>query len=1048
MHTQLASLPARTAKTHARIKDHVYGRRVPATLTVNHLQGEPESFADATAGEFTPFQLGSPWGRGWSTSWFQITVTKPLDATGRWELVVDPGFSHHSPGFQAEGLFWSVDGLPLKGLNPLNAYLPLPDLAPGETYTVYLEAASNPPVHRNADTTYSDLDTTPDTSIYTFLVAELAELNEEVYALDLDLAVLNELQGELPTGPRKAQINTAIEQALDALDVRDVAGSAAAARAALAPALVPPAHASEHTISAVGHAHIDSAWLWPIRETMRKCARTFSNVATLAEDYPELVFACSQVQQYEWMRDHYPEVFRRIKDAVAKGNWAPVSGMWVECDSNLPGGEAMVRQFTYGKRFLADELGVEVNEVWLPDTFGYSGALPQIARLAEARWFMSQKMSWNTTDVFPHHTFRWEGIDGSRIFTHFPPSDTYNAQIFGDELARSARNFKDAGPANRSLMAFGHGDGGGGPTREMMERARRVANLEGSPKVVVEAPKEFFAKAEDEYGQAPVWVGEMYLEFHRGTYTTHVNVKQSNRRTEHQLFEAELWATTATLLTGADYPYDELDALWRAALLNQFHDILPGSSIRWVYRDARSSYEDLNQRLEALIADSLGTLGGAALRDAKELRSFAPQGTASDGFEGDIAASPIPLPEELTDGVGQRLEGRPTFVANAAPHSRDGVIAFGAARAEITRTTPVQLVGDSYVLDNGQLRVTIGPDGTIGSIRDLTADRELVPAGQKANLLQLHPDFPITYEAWDIDEYYRHTVTDLTGVDSITVEGDEVVVRRSFDSSTVVQRVSLPVPSHPAAAAPRIDITTEVDWHERERLLKLAFPLDLHATTSTSEIQFGYVTRPTHQNTSWDAAKFETAAQRWVHVAEGSYGVAVVNKGTYGHDISHPATGDSRGALPTIVRMSLVRGPLYPDPLADEGRHTFECSVVVGRIDDAIREGYAKALPGREVEGGGWQPVVLSTNPDVVVSAVKLADDRSGDLIVRVYEATGTRTSTDLRFSIEHGDVSVVNLLERTDGESETLTPLEATDGGVRVILKPFQIATLRVKRG
>lgn len=385
-------------------------------------------------------------------------------------------------------------------------------------------------------------------------------------------------------------------------------------------------------------------------------------------------------------------------------------------------------------------------------------------------------------------------------------------------------------------------------------------------------------------------------------------------------------------------------------------------------------------------------------------------------------------------------------MANAAPHSRDGVLAFGAGPAEVTGTTPVQREGDSYVLDNGQLRVTIGPDGTIGSILDLAVDRELVPAGQKANLLQLHPDFPITYEAWDIDEYYRHTKTDLTDVDSITVEGDEVVVRRSFDSSTVVQRVSLPAAAHPAAPAPRIDITTEVDWHERERLLKLAFPLDLHATTSTSEIQFGHVTRPTHQNTSWDAAKFETAAQRWVHVAEGHYGVALVNKGTYGHDISHPPTGDSRGALPTILRMSLVRGPLYPDPRADEGRHTFECSLVVGRIDDAIREGYAKALPGREVEGNGWQPVVLSTNPDVVVSAVKLADDRSGDLIVRVYEATGSRTSTYLWFTVAHSDVSVVNLLERADGESENLTEIETTDEGLRVQLHPFQISTLRVK--
>jgi alpha-mannosidase len=354
-------------------------------------------------------------------------------------------------------------------------------------------------------------------------------------------------------------------------------------------------------------------------------------------------------------------------------------------------------------------------------------------------------------------------------------------------------------------------------------------------------------------------------------------------------------------------------------------------------------------------------------------------------------------------------------------------------------TIPVQRDGGSYVLDNGLLRVHVAGDGTIDSVRDLVADRELIPAGAKANLLQLHPDFPITYEAWDIDEYYRHTRTDLTDVDEIVIEGDEVVVRRHFEKSTATQRVRLDPDS------PRIDITTEVDWHERERLLKLAFPLDLHATTSTSEIQFGHVTRPTHQNTSWDAAKFETAAQRWVHVAEGSYGVALVNKGTYGHDISHPPTGDSRGALPTIVRMSLVRGPLYPDPLADEGRHSFECSLLVGDIGDATREGYAKALPLRIV-AAPFDPVVTCSNPDVVVSAVKLADDRSGDLIVRVYESRGARATTELGFGFAHGEVSVVNLLERTDGESETLTEIEPTGVGVRLRLHPFQISTLRVK--
>ncbi len=1004
MHRDLANLPARIDRAHRRIKEQIWSHRTPCQLEAHHLPGEPVPYSQIAEAEFEEFQVGSPWGRGWSTSWFRITATIPDDLPdgARRELIINPGYSSEGPGFQCEGLVYELDGTPIKGVHPRNQYVPVPaHLNAGDTWTVLLEAASNPAVHSGRGLEiYSDLDTTPDRPLYWFQYADLGVLDEDVFGLDLDIAVLNELQGELPAGHhRKQQILTGLEQALDALDLRDISRTAAAARAVLAPLLAVPASASEHTVSAVGHAHIDSAWLWPIRETVRKCARTFSNITALAQDYPDTVFGCSQQVQYAWMRDRYPAVYERIKAAAKKGNWAPMSGMWVEPDGNLPGGEAFARHFLYGKKLLAEDFGTTTDEVWLPDTFGYSAALPQICRLAEARYFMSQKMSWNKTNVFPHHTFWWEGIDGTRIFTHFPPSDTYNSEMTAREVHRSRNTFKDSGPANHTMMAFGYGDGGGGPTREMIERARRMADLDGSPKVVIESARDFFARAIEEYPTAPVWVGEMYLEFHRGTYTTHVKTKQGNRRTEHLLFEAELWCATAALQVGYAYPYDELDDLWREALLLQFHDILPGSSIRWVHREAHEKFEELRVRLEAVIADALRALSGQP--------------------------------------------GSTGAAVNGSPFARRGVPAFGAGTLQRTAEhVTVERDEDEVVLDNGLLRATIAADGTVRSLYDLTHHREVLPEGSRAALLQLHPDHPNQYEAWDIESFYRNVTVDLVDHDSFEMTGDAVVVRRSFDNSTAITRISL------APDEPRLDVTVDVDWHERERLLKLAFPLDVHATHYTSEIQYGHVTRPAHANTSWDAAMFETAAQRWVHVGEAGYGVAVINRGTYGHDVSRPTGQDGRGSEPTTVRLSLVRGPLYPDPRADEGGHSVTVSLLAGAdIAAATVAGYEAALPLRTVLGSGWDPIVTSSNPAVVISAVKLADDRSGDVIVRLYESLGGRATTTVTYGIDAADTSLVNLLERTDGTTETLAEAVPVEGGVSLALKPFQIVTLRVRR-
>ncbi len=532
MHDERRRIEERVERAHnQRIKPAIYAATAPFTVEAWQAPGEPVSFDEAAAAPYAPFAMDTPWGPPWGTTWFRMHGQVPAEWAGRRvEAVIDLGFTGDWPGNQAEALVHLTDGTPLKAVNPLNQYVAIANPAEGGEVVDYLvEAASNPDILANdfsEPTPLGDVLTAGDRPLYTFRRADLAVLDEEVFHLDLDVQVLRELMLELGEhDPRRHEIMHALDRALDLLDLDDVAGSAADVRAALKPVLAKPAHASAHIVSGVGHAHIDSAWLWPIRETKRKTSRTFSNVTSLADEYEDFIFACSQAQQYEWVRDNYPQVWARIQESVKRGQWAPVGGMWVESDGNLPGGEAIARQLVHGKRFFIEHFGIETKGVWLPDSFGYNAAYPQLAKLAGNEWFLTQKISWNQTNKFPHHTFWWEGIDGTRIFTHFPPVDTYNARFSGEEMSRAVRNYQEKGNATRSLAPFGWGDGGGGPTREIMERARRLADLEGSPKVVVEHPDEFFAKARAEYPDAPVWVGELYLELHRATYTSQARTK-------------------------------------------------------------------------------------------------------------------------------------------------------------------------------------------------------------------------------------------------------------------------------------------------------------------------------------------------------------------------------------------------------------------------------------------------------------------------------------------------------------------------------------------
>ena len=973
-----------------RLQPALYCETRPVELTAWTVGGEPVPFAHAVAQAFEPFAVGSPWGRPWDTVWFDVRGATPAEwAPGEAELVVDLGFTGDQPGFQAEATAYRPDGTIVKAIEPLNAWVPLPTSGP---FRLLLEAAANPMVqvpYEYEPTNLGDRATSGDEPHYRLVRLDVARRDLVVWELLQDVVTLDGLVDVLPRdGARRAEIVHALERMVDLMDPEDISGTAAIGREALAAVLAATAPASALNVSAIGHAHIDCAWLWPTRETVRKVARTFANVLDLIDRDPDFVFAASSAQQYAWLQETQPELFERVRAAVAAGRIRPVGGMWVESDTNMPGGEALARQFVLGKRYFLEQFRVETDEVWLPDSFGYSAAVPQIARAAGARYFLTQKPSWNETNTMPFSSFQWEGIDGSRVFTHFPPAETYNSDLGAADLARTERTFSEKGAAQEVLGLFGWGDGGGGPTREMLAQAARKRDLDGSPRVSLTDPHSFFVAAEAELADPPVWVGEMYLELHRGALISQQETKRGNRHSEALLRQAELWAATASILRGVAYPAAELDAAWRTVLLQQFHDILPGTSIAWVYQDAEAGYARVAESLRAIIAASLAALVG----------------------DGDTA-----------------------LAANAGPFPQHGVPAMGIGEAEVAAAAMPRTDGPGFVLEDAALRVTVDDRGTLTSVRDLVADREVLPEGTVGGVLQLLRDTPREWDAWDINEEDQRSGRELLDPVSVRIDGDAVVARHEFGATTIVQSIRL--------VDGRIDWSFDIDWHESQKLLKLAFPLDVRAERAASEIQFGHLHRPIHRNTSWDAARFETVAHRWIQVGEPSWGVAIANDVVYGHDIRTLTAPSGRPMV--RARLSLLRAPHYPDPRADQGAHSFTVSLRPGGIPEAVADGYRQSLPPLPTRGTPVEPLLAVSNPAVVVEAVKLAEDGSGDLVVRFYEAHGDRSTATLTTSIDWDTVDATDLLERA-------APGTAIRSGsaraVELDLRPFELLTLRFR--
>jgi alpha-mannosidase len=1030
------------------VEPAVFGPGQPLAISAHHLRGEPVSPTEALGRAYEPFAVGDAWGPRWDTTWFHLRGRIPAGWAGQDVVLRLEALRAGTTVPGGEFLIFSTAGgrpTPLLGLSFQHAAaLLVPCAAGGEEVDLHVEAAANPTTPEDRMVGFDWPELRPDPSGapgFVLTRCELAVRRPAVRALAVDLRLAIGLAAQRAAGSVAArEAHAALVAACELIDAADVPGTADAARAALAPVLVTRAApaANGHgppqgegppvaRVTAVGHAHIDTAWLWPLRETIRKCARTFATALSLMEDFPEYRFVCSAAQHLVWIEEEYPELFARITERVRTGQFVPVGAMWVEADCNLASGEALVRQIVLGQRYFADRFGVECRELWLPDAFGYSAALPQIMAAAGIDWFVSQKLSWNETNRFPHHTFWWEGIDGTRVRAHFPPADTYNGDMSMRQVFRSAREA-------RSIYPFGHGDGGGGPTREMLEAARRANDLDDAPVLALEPPAAFFAAVEADPAPLPVWVGDLYLEKHRGTFTSQAGIKRGNRKGEAALQAAELWATAA----GAPDAAAELESAWRLLLTNQFHDILPGSSIRWVAEEAEAQLADVERRAAAVAGDALDVL--AASVDTGDL------------VEPVVVFNPTPFRrrEVVELAGGPRLVDVPPLgwtTVDAAP---------AAAGSAAISAAPVE-VGDGW-MSNGHLRLEWDADGRLTRVFDIGHDREVLAGGAFGNLFQLHEDRPLDYDAWDVDRTYLDQTTDLVGnaltgpVEIAVLERDggeagglrgAVRFRRSFGASVIDQTMVL------GAGSRRVDFVTEVDWHEDHKFLKVAFPVAVHAAAARFEIQFGHLARPTHTNTAYEQARFEVCAQRWADLAEAGYGVALLNDCKYGYD-TLPFAGTPHTPGGHTLRLSLLRAPTAPDPLCDRGRHRFTYALLPhdGDLAPVIAAGYALGAPlavRASAPTGGPAPtrpaehsMATVSEPGFVVETVKAADDGRG-VIVRGYESLGGRRRLRLRPGVPCTTAVRTDLLER-DGE-----PVAVEAGGIDLTVRPFELVTLRL---
>lgn len=883
--------------------------------------------------------------------------------------------------------------------------------------------------------------------------AQLAWLDEKVDDLFYNASVILETIGELDEySPDKVHLTKILNNAFKLIDWaypgnEDFYNSLHEASDYLNKEIDKIDKHSVVNVTCIGHTHIDVAWLWRLKHTREKCARSFSTVLRLMERYPEYIFLQTQPQLYEYVKNDYPELYEAIKQKVKDGNWEVDGGMWLEADCNIPSGESLVRQILVGSRFIKEEFNKDVEYLWLPDVFGYSWALPQILKKSGIDMFMTTKISWNQYNRMPHDTFKWRGIDGSEILTHFittpePWSQpgswfyTYNGRLTPKTVKGVWDAYTDKGITNDLLVSYGFGDGGGGVNREMLEYRKRLDKMPGLPNVKTGKASEYFRclkeKVEKTEEYVHTWDGELYLEYHRGTYTSQAYTKMMNRKLELLYRETE-WLSTVACLTNNDwslYANNEITKGWKTILRNQFHDIIPGSSITEVYEDTKQEYKeaedialDIQNKLEEIYINKdehTWTIVNNSNWDRNE----------SIHIKCDEDGS-------FYDEDGNKLK----YQRNKDEYTVEikNIPALGYKRI-ILKVDDVQDDNNSVFeycdgkISTPKYDIEWNEYGQLTSIYDKENKREVLAKGERGNVLQMFEDKPMAHEAWDIDVFYQEKmreVKDLQSVELIEEGNIKAVIRFKYKymNTTISQDMIVYANSN------RIDFKTNVDWREKKQLLKVAFVVDIRSTMATYDVQFGNVKRPTHWNTSWDRARFESVAQQWVDLSERNYGVSLLNNCKYGHDIKD-----------NVMRLTLLKSATHPDPVQDQGEQNFTYSLLPHSGDfidgNTVKHAYELNQPLKSIKGMLKSEVKKQlfkfNDTNILVDAIKKAEDEDM-IIIRFHDYSGSRQNVSIDSDYEITGWMETNLMEK---------PIEnlRNENSINVVVNPYEIKTLMIK--
>jgi len=1023
--------------TDVNFKSKVYPERKPIEevlyYSVPGLDRIP--FSELNTNLFKPIKErpNKTFGPSWSTHWFILNIKVPKEWQGKGvHLVWDSS---------SEAMIFDTKGLPIQGLTGGDGgdkrhEFPLVEKAEGgDTFTFFIEMACNGLFGIGGATMISE----PDKDrTFELKKCEIAVFDHEAYELLMDFKLIADMAAHLPADSnRGCQALLTANSIINKCDTRDKSTWSEASQ--IAKKFMSQHNGdSQHVIYSTGHCHIDVAWLWPYGETKRKCARSWSSQLALMNKFKHYKFSQSQAQLYEWTKQLYPELYQQIKQKVATGQFVPVGGTWVEMDGILPSGESMARQFLYGQRFFKREFGKYCTEFWLPDSFGYSGQLPQMMRLSNIDSFVTQKMSWNNINKFPHSTMHWQGLDGSRVWAHFPPMDNYCSQVHTKDLLFNVSNFKQKGTSNVSLCLFGFGDGGGGPNYDMLERlVRYEQSIDQLPVTKLSSAHDFFnalkSEQETQNDQLEVWHGELYFELHRGCYTSQASTKRGNRLSQSSLRTTEI----VSVLTGLDV---DLDDDWKLLLLNQFHDVLPGSSIGLAYVDAIQYYDSIlshgkehqNRFLDHLINKSVDHSGDDHLLcvntcswDRQHVIEYTPSSSSNDQQQHNVA--------QIThDGKALAYVRVPQMGYN-----------YDSQILSPDQVTLSSSSSSDFTIENQLIKVIVSStDGSV-SVYDKRINRWVVQNGNKFLLFE---DVPLFWDAWDVEVYHTDKPLSLHSTPIQVTCLDRGPLRVSIQlrvQLTPTSHLSQEIRVH--ANSSRVDFITNVHWlNEQHVMLKVEFPTTLYNVhqVASFDAQFGHLQRPTHRNTSWDWSKFEVHCQQWFDLSESNgYGVAVLNDCKHGCSV-----------LNNKMVLSLLRSPKSPDVNCDMGVHQFTYSLYPheGNVQEGgvIREAYElnHEMLVRSVSGGahGKDSMLDVSATCVVIEAVKRAEDDRKSVVVRLYESFGGHVdhvmlgvSKDILGTIKR--VTRVNLLE------EELEVLEFDDQHVDLgVFKPFQIQSIK----